>query len=80
MNLLIAIQNYTNALIKYGLYPKNKKLSLGKLEKLADLCMNGKIRKLSRYIPSDISQEKEAELRHLLDIIEETVRNDNSIL
>lgn len=64
MELLLAIQKYVNKLIEYGYYPK-KKPSLGKLEKLADLCMAGKIRKLTRYVPKDAPIEHKLELYNL---------------
>lgn len=76
MDLLIAIREYIAALNKYGFYPKTKKPSLGKLEKMADLCMDGKIRKLSRYIPEDVSKEQDEELTSLLQKIEEIVKNE----
>lgn len=76
MDLLIAIKKYIDALNKYGFYPKAKKPSLGKLEKMADLCMDGKIRKLSRYIPQNASKEQNEELMSLLQKIEEIVKNE----
>ena len=76
MDLLIAIREYIAALNKYELYPKTKKPSLEKLEKMADLCMDGKIRKLSRYIPEDVSKEQDEELTSLLQKIEEIVKNE----
>lgn len=76
MDLLIAIQKYCDKLMEYNVYPKNKKPSLGKLEKMADLCMLGKIRKLSRYISKDLTKEQQEELHALLDKIEEIVRNE----
>lgn len=76
MDLLIAIQKYCDKLMEYNVYPKNKKPSLGKLEKMADLCMLGKIRKLSRYISKDLTKEQQDELHALLDKIEEIVRNE----
>ena len=76
MDLLNAIKNYTDKLIEYGYYPKAKKPSLGKLEKMADLCMDGKIRKLSRYIPTEADEEQKKELNNLIQIIEEIVKNE----
>lgn len=76
MDLLIAIREYITALNKYGFYPKTKKPSLGKLEKMADLCMDGKIRKLSRYIPKNIGKSQKEELIELLNKIEEIVKNE----
>lgn len=57
MDLLIAIKEYIFKLEEYGFWPK-KKPSLGKLEKLAELCYNGKIRKLTRYIPNTATPEQ----------------------
>lgn len=65
MELLLAIQKYVGKLIEYGYYPKTKKPSLGKLEKLADLCVAGKIRKLTRYVPKDAPIEHKVELYNL---------------
>ncbi len=76
MDLLLAIKEYCNKLIEYGYYPKSKKPSVGKLEKMADLCMNGKIRKLSRYIPKNISEDKKEELESMIEKIKEIVKND----
>lgn len=77
MDLLIAIQKYCDKLIEYNSYPKTKRPSLGKLEKLADLCVAGKMRKLSRYISKDLPQEQQDELKDLLKQIEEIVQNEN---
>ena len=76
MDLLIAIQNYIAKLIEKGFYPKKKKPSLGKLEKMADLCMAGKIRKLSRYIPKNCPEELKKELFDMIDNIKEICKND----
>ena len=78
MNLLLAIQNYTNKLIEYGYYPKSKKPSLGKLEKMADLCYVGKYRKLSRYIPDDATDEQKQELNELLAKIKEICEDEKN--
>ena len=78
MDLLLAIQNYCAKLIEYGFYPKKKKPSLGKLEKMADLCMDGKFRKLSRYIPEEANDEQKAELDILMDKIKEIVKNEKN--
>lgn len=79
MDLLLAIKNYCNKLIEYGYYPKTKKPSVGKLEKMADLCMVGKFRKLSRYVPKDASDEVKTELEELMDKIKEIVKNEKSL-
>lgn len=76
MDLLYAIQQYCNKLIEYGYYPKAKKPSLGKLEKMADLCVAGKIRKLTRYIPADAKPEEKEELGKLVDRIREILKNE----
>lgn len=78
MDLLLAIKKYCDKLIEYGYYPKTKKPSMGKLEKMADLCMEGKIRKLSRYIPSNASEAEKAELDNLLNNIKEIVENEKN--
>lgn len=78
MDLLLAIQNYCAKLIEYDFYPKKKKPSLGKLEKMADLCINGKFRKLSRYIPETATEEQVAELDVLMDKIKEIVKNEKN--
>lgn len=78
MDLLLAIQNYCAKLIEYDFYPKKKKPSLGKLEKMADLCINGKFRKLSRYIPETATEEQVAELDALMDKIKEIVKNEKN--
>lgn len=78
MNLLLAIQQYTNKLIEYGYYPKSKKPSLGKLEKMADLCYIGKYRKLSRYIPDDATEEQKQELNELLAKIKEICEDEKN--
>lgn len=76
MDLLLAIKDYCDKLMKYGYYPKTKKPSIGKLEKMADLCMENKFHKLSRYIPSNASDEVKAELNTLLNKIKEIVKNE----
>lgn len=76
MDLLLAIQKYCDKLIEYGVYPKTKKPSLGKLEKMADLCYAGKYRKLSRYIPDAIEEEKKNILLALMEEIKEIVKRD----
>lgn len=76
MDLLLAIQKYCDKLIEYGVYPKNKKPSLGKLEKMADLCYAEKYRKLSRYIPEDIEEEKKTTLLSLMEDIKTIVKRD----
>ena len=78
MDLLLAIKNYCNKLIEFGYYPKAKKPSVGKLEKMADLCMAGKFRKLSRYIPSNANDENKAVLEELMDKIKEIVKNEKN--
>lgn len=76
MDLLYAIKQYCQKLIEYGYYPKKKSPSLGKLEKMADLCMEGKFRKLSRYVPEDASEEIKKELDAMMDSIKEIVKNE----
>lgn len=77
MDLLLAIQKYCEKLREYGLYPKTKNPSLGKLEKMADLCMAKKFQKLSRYYTKvDLDAEKKAELDLLMDKIKEIVKNE----
>ena len=78
MDLLLAIKNYCNKLIEFGYYPKAKKPSVGKLEKMADLCMAGKFRKLSRYIPSNANDENRVVLEELMDKIKEIVKNEKN--
>ena len=78
MDLLLAIKNYCNKLIEFGYYPKAKKPSVGKLEKMADLCMAGKFRKLSRYIPSNANDENRVVLEELMDKIKEIVENEKN--
>lgn len=78
MDLLIAIQKYCERLVAFGFYPKKKKPSLGKLEKLADLCMAGKFRKLSRFVPDDATEEQKEELDRLMKVIEEIVKNEKN--
>ena len=79
MDLLLAIKQYCDKLIEYGYYPKSKKPSVGKLEKMADLCMEGKIRKLSRYIPKNINEDKKNELNSMIEKIKEIVENDKKV-
>lgn len=76
MDLLLAIQKYCEKLAEYGFYPKKKKPSLGKLEKMADLCFMGKFRKLSRYVPDDATDEQKEELDNLMQSIKEIVKNE----
>ena len=77
MDLLLAISKYVTKLLEYGYYPK-KKPSLGKLEKIADLIMAGKFRKLSRYLPEDISDDRRQEFEELMDSIKEIVKNEKT--
>ena len=79
MDLLLAIKNYCNKLIEHGYYPETKKPSVKKIKKMADLCMVGKFRKLSRYVPNDASDEVKAELEELMDKIKEIVKNEKSL-
>ena len=79
MDLLLAIKDYCSKLMEYGYYPKTKKPSIGKLEKMADLCMAGKIRKLTRYIPNDATDEQKQELNNLIDKIKEIIKNDKGL-
>lgn len=78
MDLLLAIKNYCDKLIEHNYYPKTKKPSVGKLEKMADLCMEGKFRKLSRYVPKDAPDMVKEELEVLMDKIKEIVKNEKS--
>lgn len=78
MDLLLAIQNYVDKLIQHGYYPK-KKPSLGKLEKIADLMMVGKFRKLSRYLPAGLDEVTQNEFEVLMDKIKEIVANEKNI-
>ena len=78
MDLLLAIKNYCDKLIEHNYYPKAKKPSIGKLEKMADLCMEGKFRKLSRYIPKDAPNAIKTELELLMDKIKEIVENEKN--
>lgn len=78
MDLLYAIQQYCNKLIEHNYYPKSKKPSIGKLEKMADLCMEGKFRKLTRYVPEDADETVKQELNVLMDKIKEIVENEKS--
>lgn len=73
MELLVAIKRYVDKLYEYGYYPKDRKPSLGKLEKMADLCMAGKIRKLTRYIPLDAPLDRIEELNNLAHEIQSIV-------
>ena len=77
MDLLLAIKQYVEKLMEYGYYPKAKKPSLGKLEKMADLCMAGKHRKLSRCVPSDADEAIKKELDELMKKIKEITKNEN---
>lgn len=76
MDLLYAIQQYCNKLIEHDYYPKSKKPSIGKLEKMADLCMAGKFRKLSRYVPENAEEPVKQELEDLMNKIKEIVENE----
>lgn len=77
MDLLIAIKDYIFKLEEYGFWPK-KKPSLGKLEKLAELCYNGKIRKLIRYIPNTATTEQKNELNILIERINNIVNEEKN--
>lgn len=76
MDLLMAIKDYCMKLMEHGWYPKEKAPSIGKLEKMADLCMAGKFRKLSRYVPKDASKEIQEEFDTLMQKIKELVERD----
>lgn len=76
MELLKAIQDYINKLLEYGYYPKKKKPSIGKLERMADLCMDGKIRKITRYVPDTATEEEKDILDTLIKKIEEIIKNE----
>lgn len=76
MELLKAIQDYINKLLEYGYYPKKKKPSIGKLERMADLCMDGKIRKITRYVPDTATEEEKDTLDTLIKKIEEIIKNE----
>lgn len=78
MDLLLAIRNYTDKLMEYGYYPKTKKPSIGKLEKMADLCYDGKIRKITRYIPKDAPSEIAEELNNLVKEIERIINEEKN--
>ena len=78
MDLLLAIKEFCDKLIEYGLYPKRKKPSLGKLEKMADQCIKGKFQKLERFIPKETTKEQLAELSLLMDRIKEVVYNETN--
>jgi len=80
MDLLIAIKQYCLKLIEYGFYPKTKAPSVGKLEKMAELCFEGKYRKLSRYIPDSATDEQQKELIAMLDNIKEIVKKDKKTI
>ena len=80
MDLLLAIKDYCAKLIEYGYYPKDKAPSIGKLEKMADLCMDGKTRKLSRYVPKDASEEIKQEFDALMDKIKDIIKRDKEDL
>lgn len=77
MNLLIAIKEYILKLDGYGFWPK-KKPSLDKLEKLAELCYNGKIRKLTRYIPNTATPEQKNELKMLIERIDNIINEEKN--
>lgn len=76
MDLLIAIKEYCDKLIEYNFYPKKKKPSLGKLEKYADLMIDGKFRKLERYIPETADKEQLSTLTMLMEKIKEIANNE----
>lgn len=78
MDLLLAIKNYCDKLIEYDYYPKTKKPSVGKLEKMADLCMDRKFRKLSRYVPKDAPDMVKEEFELLMGKIKEIVENEKN--
>lgn len=77
MDLLIAIREYVLKLEECGFWPK-KKPSLGKLEKLAELCYNGKIRKLTRYIPDTATSEQKSELNMLIERIDSIINEEKN--
>lgn len=77
MDLLLAIQKYCEKLIEYDFYP-HRKPSVDKLERMADLCMAGKFRKLSRFIPETATDEQKAELDGLMKTIKEIVENEKN--
>lgn len=76
MDLLMAIKEYCDKLIEYNFYPKKKKPSLGKLEKYADLMINGKFQKLERYIPTTADKEQLSTLTLLMEKIKEIANNE----
>lgn len=76
MDLLMAIREYCDKLIEYNFYPKKKKPSLGKLEKYADLMINGKFQKLERYIPTTADKEQLSTLTLLMEKIKEIANNE----
>ena len=76
MDLLKAIQDYVDELIKHNYYPKRKRPSLGKLEKMADLCMDKKFKKLSRYVPEDIGNDEKEKFNALMNKIKEIVEDE----
>lgn len=78
MDLLLAIKEYCDKLIEYDFYPKRKKPSLGKLEKMADQCIKGKFQKLERFVPSNATEEQTLELKTLMDKIKEVVYNETN--
>lgn len=77
MDLLLAIKEYCDKLIEHNYYPK-KRPSVGKLEKIADLMMAGKYRKLSRYVPTDADETIKKEFDNLMTRIKEIVKNDKA--
>lgn len=75
MDLLLAIQKYCDKLIEYGFYP-HRRPNVDKLERMADLCVVGKFRKLSRYVSKEATDEQRAELDGLMNNIKEIVENE----
>lgn len=75
MDLLLAIKNYVDKLIEYNYYPKQK-ISLGKIEKIAEKIYIGKYQKLSRYLPNDLTEERQIEFEILMNKIKEIVESE----
>ena len=78
MDLLLAVKEFCDKLIEYNFYPKRKKPSFGKIEKMADYCIRGKFQKLERLIPSNATEEQVLELKTLMDKIKEVVYNETN--
>lgn len=78
MDLLLAIQKYCDKLIEYGFYP-HRRPSVDKLERMADLCMIGKFRKLSRFVPDTATKKQQEELDALMNSIKEIVKDEKQI-